>query len=207
MYFYSSGAIEDEWDRSYIVMNRIIAGFGMFFGGFLAMAVLIAAALALQPRGIQVDTFPQAALLMTTALPKWGFYLFGFSLLFACFGAALEFSLAIAYFFSQGFGWSWSENLEPSKNSRFAFVYTLILILAAVPLMLGVDPVKVTMISMALTSATLPLAVVPFLFLMNDPIYLGKYRNGWLSNTIVSIVIVMSFVLALISIPLQLIGG
>src|SRR5689334_4510094 len=156
MYFYSSGAIEDKWDRSYIVMNRIIAGVWM---------------------------------------------------LFACFGAALEFSLAIAYFFAQGFGWNWSEDLEPSKDSRFAFVYTLIIMLAAVPLMVGFDPVKVTMISMALTSATLPLAIVPFLFLMNDPIYLGKYRNGWLSNSIVSIVIVISFVLALISIPLQLIGG
>jgi len=207
MYFYSSGAIEDEWDRSYIPMNRVIAGFGMTFGGVLSMAVLVAAALAFQPRGIQVDTFPQAALLMTTALPKWGFYLFALAMLFACFGAALEISLAIAYFFSQGFGWNWSEDLEPSKNSRFAFVYTLIILLAAIPLMLGIDPIKVTMISMALTSATLPFAIVPFLFLMNDPIYLGKYRNGWVSNSVVSIVILISFVLALISIPLEIVGG
>jgi Mn2+/Fe2+ NRAMP family transporter len=207
MYFYSSGAIEDEWDRSYIPMNRVIATFGMTFGGFLSMAVLVAAALALQPRGIQVDTFPQAALLTTTALPRWGFYLFALSMLFACFGAALEISLSIAYFFSQGFGWNWSEDLEPSKNSRFAFVYTLIIILAAIPLLLGVDPIKVTMMSMALTSATLPFAIVPFLFLMNDPIYLGKFRNGWISNSVVAIVILISFALALISIPLEIIGG
>lgn len=207
MYFYSSGAVEDGWDRSYIPMNRIIAGFGMTFGGFLAMAVLVAAALAFQPRGIQVETFPQAALLMTTALPRWGFYLFAVSMLFACLGAALEISLAIAYFFAQGFGWNWSEDIEPSQNSRFAFVYTLIILLAAIPLLLGVDPIKVTMMSMALTSATLPVAIVPFLFLMNDRIYLGKHRNGWLSNSVVSIVIVISFVLALISIPLEIIGG
>jgi Mn2+/Fe2+ NRAMP family transporter len=207
MYFYSSGAIEDKWDRSYITMNRIIAGFGMSFGGFLSMAVLVAAALALRPRGLQVDTFPQAALLMTTALPRWGFYLFALSMLFACFGAALEISLAIAYFFAQGFGWNWSEDLEPSQDARFAFVYTIIILLAAVPLMLRVDPIKVTMLAMALTSATLPLAIVPFLFLMNDPIYLGKYRNGWISNTVVAIVILISFVLAVISIPLQVIGG
>jgi Mn2+/Fe2+ NRAMP family transporter len=63
------------------------------------------------------------------------------------------------------------------------------------------------MMSMALTAATLPLAVVPFLFLMNDPIYLGKHRNGWISNTVVAITILISFVLAVISIPLQIIGG
>ncbi|HST06783.1 MAG TPA: divalent metal cation transporter [Gemmatimonadaceae bacterium] len=207
MYFYSSGAIEDKWDESYIPMNRIIAGFGMTFGGFLSMAVLVAAALALQPRGISVEKFEQAALLMTTALPKWGFYLFAFSMLFACLGAALEISLAIAYFFAQGFGWSWSEDLEPSQDARFSFVYTLIILLAAIPLLFGIDPIKVTMISMALTAATLPLAIVPFLFLMNDPIYLGKHRNGWISNSVVGIVILISFVLAIISIPLQIIGG
>jgi Mn2+/Fe2+ NRAMP family transporter len=207
MYFYSSGAIEDKWDESYVGLNRFIAGFGMTFGGFLSMAVLVAAALALQPRGIQVDDFHQGALLMTTALPRWGFYLFAISMLFACFGAALEVSLAIAYFFAQGFGWNWGEDLEPSKDARFSFVYTIIILLAAVPLLFGIDPVKVTIMSMALTAATLPLAIIPFLFLMNDPIYMGKHRNGWLSNSVVAIIIVISFVLAVISIPLQIIGG
>src|SRR3954471_8280359 len=207
MYFYSSGAIEDKWDESYIPMNRIIAGVGMTFGGFLSMAVLIAAALALQPRGIDVEKFEQLALLMTTALPKWGFFLFAFSMLFACLGAALEISLAIAYFFAQGFGWTWSEDLTPSRDARFSFVYTLIILVAAIPLVFGIDPIKVTMISMALTAAVLPLAIVPFLFLMNDPVYLGEHRNGWISNTVVAIVILISFVLAVISIPLQIMGG
>jgi Mn2+/Fe2+ NRAMP family transporter len=207
MYFYSSGAIEDKWDESYVGVNRFIAGFGMTFGGFLSMAVLVVAALAFQPRGIQVDTFDQNALLMTTALPRWGFYLFAISMLFACFGAALEVSLAIAYFFAQGFGWNWGEDLEPSKDARFAFVYTIIILIAAVPLLFGIDPLKVTIMSMALTAATLPLAIIPFLFLMNDPIYMGKYRNGWISNSVVAIIIVISFVLAVISIPLQIIGG
>jgi Mn2+/Fe2+ NRAMP family transporter len=144
---------------------------------------------------------------MTPALPKWGFILFAYSMLFACFGAALEISLAIAYFFAQGFGWSWSEDLEPSRDARFAFVYTLIILLAAIPLLFGIDPIKVTTMSMALTAAALPLAIVPFLFLMNDPIYLGKHRNGWISNTVVAVVVILSFVLAVISIPLEIMGG
>jgi len=63
------------------------------------------------------------------------------------------------------------------------------------------------MMSMALTSATLPFAIIPFLFLMNDPIYLGKYRNGWITNSVVAIVVLLSFVLALVSIPLEIVGG
>jgi Mn2+/Fe2+ NRAMP family transporter len=207
MYFYSSGAIEDEWDESYIPVNRAVATLGMSFGGLLSMGVLVTAALALKPNGIHGRTFEQAALLMTTAFPKWGLFLFAAAMLVACLGAALEISLAIAYFFAQGFGWSWSQDLVPSKNARFCFTYTIIILVATVPLLLGVDPIKVTMMSMALTAATLPLAIFPFLFLMNDPIYLGEYRNGWVSNSIVAVIIVISFVLALISIPLEITGG
>jgi Mn2+/Fe2+ NRAMP family transporter len=207
MYFYSSGVIEDDWDESYIPINRIIAGLGMSFGGFLSMAVLIVAALVFHPRGIDVQKFEQASLLMTTSLPKGGFTLFALSMLFACFGAALEISLAIAYFFAQGFGWNWGEDLAPAKDSRFCLTYTFIIMLAAIPLLVGIDPIKVTIMSMALTAATLPLAIAPFLLLMNDPIYLGKHRNGWLSNSVVAIIVVVSFVVAIVAIPLQLIGG
>jgi Mn2+/Fe2+ NRAMP family transporter len=207
MYFYSSGAIEDKWDESYIGVNRIIATLGMSFGGFLSMAVLIAAALSLHPRGIQPDTFDKTAVLMTSAFPKWGIVLFAASMLVACFGAAVEISLAIAYFFCQGFGWNWSQNLEPSKNARFALVYTIIILSSAIPLVFGIDPVKMTMISMALTAAMLPVAIVPFLFLMNDPIYMGKHGNGWVSNSVVAIIIILSFILAVISIPLEIMGG
>jgi Mn2+/Fe2+ NRAMP family transporter len=207
MYFYSSGVIEDKWDESYIGVNRFIAGVGMGFGGFLSMAVLIAAALALHPKGIQVDRFEQAALPMMSAMPRWGLLLFAASMLVACFGAAVEISLAIAYFFAQGFGWNWSQDLEPSRDSRFTLVYTVIILLAAVPLLFGVDPVRITIMSMALTAATLPVAIVPFLLLLNDPIYMGKHRNGWVSNFVVAIIILISFVLSVISIPLEITGG
>jgi Mn2+/Fe2+ NRAMP family transporter len=207
MYFYSSGAIEDEWDVSYIPINRVISVMGMSFGGLLSMGVLVTAALAVRPNGIDIDRFEQLALLMTTALPRWGFFLFAASMLVACLGAALEISLAISYIFAQGFGWNWSESVTPSKDARFCLTYTIIILVAAVPLVFGVDPIRVTMISMALTAATLPLAIVPFLFLMNDPIYLGEHRNGWVSNSVVAIIILIAFVLSVISIPLQIIGG
>jgi Mn2+/Fe2+ NRAMP family transporter len=206
MYFYSSGAIEDKWDVTYIPINRVIAILGMSFGGLLSMAVLVAAALAIGPNGVDITRFEQAAQIMTSALPKWGLFLFAVSMLVACLGAALEISLAISYFFAQGFGWNWGESVAPSRVARFSLTYTIIILLAAIPLVFGVDPIKVTMISMALTAATLPLAIVPFLFLMNDPIYLGDHRNGWISNSVVAIIILISFVLAVISIPLQLIG-
>jgi Mn2+/Fe2+ NRAMP family transporter len=207
MYFYSAGAVEDKWDKTYIGANRIIAGFGMSFGGLLSMAVLVVAAVVFFPRGIQVDNIDQAALVLTTALPDWGFLLLAMALGISCMGAAFEISLAIAYLFAQGFGWNWTENKNPRDESRFALVYTLVIILAMIPLLLGVDPLQVTIISMALTAAALPVSLIPFLLLMNDKTYLGEYTNGWISNTVVIIVLLISFVLSIVAIPLEFLGG
>ncbi len=60
---------------------------------------------------------------------------------------------------------------------------------------------------MALTAVILPLVIIPFLILMNDERYLGKHRNGWISNAVILFIIGLTFVLAIVAIPLEIIGG
>lgn len=207
MYFYSSGVVEDKWDASWLGVNRIIAFAGMAFGGLLAIAVVIVAANVLRPQHIAGDTFKQMAGMMTTPFPRWGIGLFAASMGITCLGAAIEVALSLSYMAGQGLGWNSSENAPPVKNARFSVVYTLALVIAALPLLAGIDPLKVTNMAMALTAATLPLAIVPFLILMNDSRYLEEHTNGVVGNSVVVIVTVMSFVLAIVSIPLQVFGG
>jgi Mn2+/Fe2+ NRAMP family transporter len=70
-----------------------------------------------------------------------------------------------------------------------------------------IDPLKLTIFSMAATAVSLPFAVVPFLLLMNDERYVGEHRNGRFSNAVVLFVIGLAFVLALVSIPLEIAGS
>nr|WP_246677587.1 divalent metal cation transporter [Mesorhizobium sp. B2-3-12] len=206
--FYSSGAIEDQWDKSYLGANRAIAGLGMTFGGTISVGVLIVAALVLATQGInQVDDYHQMPLMLIPVFGFWGFVLFIASLAVACFGAALEVGLQQAYLVAQGFGWTWGEDRKPRDNPGFSAVYTVSLFLAAIPIMLGLDPLRLTIFSMALTAASLPLTVVPFLFLLNDKRYVGEHRNGILSNAAVIFIIALGFVLAVVTIPLQILGG
>jgi Mn2+/Fe2+ NRAMP family transporter len=207
MYFYSAGAVEDKWDESYLVINRIIAGVGAAFGGLLAVAVLIVSALVFHTRDIEVERFDQMARMMKVPFPEWGIVLFAITLGVTCLGAAMEIALSISYMIGQGLGWHSSEEGKPVQEARFSTVYTIILLLAAIPVMLGVDPIQVTTISMALTAATLPLAIVPFLILMNDDTYCKGYTNGVISNSVVVVIMLISFVLAVVAIPLQIFGG
>ncbi|WP_375472686.1 NRAMP family divalent metal transporter [uncultured Nostoc sp.] len=206
-YFYSSGAVEDKWDEGYIGVNRAVAGLGMGFGSIVSLGVLIVAALVLGPKGIQVDSYEQAALMLTETFGYWGFVLFAASLGIACFGAALEVSLDTAYIVAQAFGWNWGENLKPKDAARFSLVYTVFVFLASLLMVFGIDPLQLTLFSMAITAVILPPVIIPFLVLMNDELYVGKYRNGWISNSVVIFTIALTFVLAIVAIPLEIIGG
>jgi Mn2+/Fe2+ NRAMP family transporter len=179
----------------------------MSFGGVLSIAVLIVAALMFVPRGIRIERFDQIALILTPILGRWGFVLFAAALGIACFGAMLEIALSVAYMTAQGFGWKWSEDARPRDAARFSLVYTATLVGGAVIVMLGIDPLAITLMSMALTGAFLPIAIVPFLILMNDPRYVGEHPNGWISNTVVFAIVGLAFVLAIVSIPLEIMGS
>ena len=74
-------------------------------------------------------------------------------------------------------------------------------------MVIGIDPLKLTIFTMALTAVTLPLVIIPFLILMNDEHYLGQHRNGWISNGVIIFIIGLTFVLAIVAIPLEIIGG
>ena len=205
--FYSAGAIEDRWDESHLSVNRVIAGVGMGFGALISGAAVVVAAMVYLPRGIRVDHYAQLAPMLIDAFGPTGFWLLVAVLAIACLGTAVEIALVIAYMAAQGFGWPGSQDTRPNDNARFAAAYTIALALAAIPVLLGFEPVALTTLSMALTAVTLPLAVVPLLFVMNDPTYLHEHVNGWLSNTVVLAIIGMAFVLAVATIPLEYFGG
>ncbi len=206
-YFYCSGAIEEKWDTTYLGVNRWIAAIGMGFGGFLSIAVLVLGAVLFHPRGESVDHYQQLPSLVTPLIGRPGFWLVVASLGIACIGATLEIALALAYFIAQGFGWNWGEDLPPRKDARFALTYTGVIAVASLFILVGLDPLKLTEISMALTAASLPFGVLPFLILMNDKVYLGEHTNGPLGNFVVLVISVVSMVLAVVSIPLEIMGS
>lgn len=207
LYFYSSGAVEDKWTESDVPINRVSAALGMTFGGILSVAVLVVSALVFLPRGIRIDRFDQVAMMLTPVFGRTGFYLLAGALGVACFGAVLEVALSVAYMMAQGFGWGWTEDARPRDVARFTLTYTATLVAGGVIVMIGVDPLAITILSMALTAALLPVAIVPFLLLMNDPRYVGTHRNGWFANVVVCGIVGIAFVLAVVSIPLELMGG
>jgi len=206
-HFYGSGAIEDKWNEDSLGANRITAALGMSFGAVMSVAVLVCAALVLAPRSIEVDRYEQAALVLIPALGRWGLPLFAGTLGVCCFGAAMEVSLATAYMVAQTLGWNWGENKKPDKEARFSMVYVVMLLLGGALLLTGIDPLKLTMFAMAITAVILPLVTMPFVILLNDKQYVHEHTNGPIGNTVVILTIVLASIVAIVTIPLEIMGG
>ena len=115
-------------------------------------------------------------------------------------------SLNLAYILAQGFGWNWSENLKPHEDARFAVTYT-VAIAAAATLVMFADPLALTMVTMALNGAIAPFIVFPLLIVMNDKAYLRDRTNGVVSNVMISLIIIIAFAIAIVAIPLEVLGG
>jgi len=161
----------------------------------------------LRPRSIAVESYEQAALMLTPALGRWGLILFAASLGVGCFGAALEIAVNFAYTVAQAGGWNWSEDLEPREDSRFSLVYTVVIVLSVLVGLSGIDPLRLTLMSMALTVIVLPIVVFPFLVLLNDEAYVGAHTNSRVGNAAVVLIVGLGFLMALVVIPLQVLGG
>ena len=207
MYFYSAGAIEDKWDLDKLGVNRGVAALGMTFGSAIAMCIMVVGALTLQKAGIALDRYEQAPLMLTAVLGRWGLYLFAASLGICCFGAAVEAALAVSYVGAQSFGWEWGEDLSPRDDARFSLTYTAMILVTSLVTFAGIDPLKLTMFSMALAVVVLPLIVGPLLVIMNDEKFLKEHRNGWISNTVGVITLIAAVVLCVVAIPLEIAGG
>ena len=207
LFFYSSGAREEHWSRRSLGVNRATAILGMGFGSTTAIALIVLCAMVLQPQGIGATSLQEIGLGMSTGLGSVGSVLFAVALLVTATGAALEVSLAVGYNVSQGFGWEWGEGKLPVEAPRFNLVMISYLVVALGIAVIGPDPLQLALLGSAFTALILPIALAPFLILMNDREYLGAKVNGKLTNVATVLIVALTFVVAAVSIPLLILSG
>ena len=205
-YFYSSGAIEDKWTTDDVPMNRIIVIVGFTLGGLLAAALLIVGAQVFGPRLIEPELPGTAALAPAIFLGKVGLLLGLLGMLFAIGGAAIETSLAGAYNIAQFEGWSWGKQRGPRSVPRFTASWVVILGMAMLIIISGVDPVEVVEYSIVFAVVILPLTYYPMLSTAADKKLMGRHVNGLLAKTLGWFYFVLITLAALAAVPLLILS-
>jgi Mn2+/Fe2+ NRAMP family transporter len=205
--FYSSGAIEEKWTQPDLWINKATAWLGMGFGSIVAMGCLVTAALVFGPAHVKVESYPQAAQMFVPVYGRWAIALFAVSLGVGCFGAAVELALNAGYVLGQAFGWTWGIDKKRRDASRFVAAFSLALLLAVAIGTVGFDPLRVTLISVALTVVIMPVVVLPLLIIMNEKEYAGAHTNGPFGNGLLATLTVLGALMALVVIPLEIFGS
>ena len=179
----------------------------MGFGSLGSIALIVLCGIVLHPLNMNANTLSEMGLAMAKPLGTIGAYLFAAVLFITCFGAALEISLAVSYNISQGFGWEWGESKKPAQAARFNLTLTLLLVVAIIINLFGIDPLQLALFASTIIALFLPLSLSPFIILMNNPRYLGDKTNGLFTNIALVIILLIAFVVALVSLPLTIITG
>ena len=130
--------------------------------------------------------------------------------MFFCFaGAAIENALTIAYNTAQFLGWPWGKYYPAANASRFHLSWIVVLVLATLIILTGVDPVSVVEYSVIFAVIILPLTYLPMMLMARDERYMGSHVNGALANFLGWFFWILITLAALSAIPLLIIthGG
>lgn len=200
--FFSSGGMEEGWTRKSMVEIRVntIAGFPL--GGLLSIALMATSAVVLQPLGSGVGHLDEVGLPVALAFGKVGlaFALVGFFA--ATFAAGAEATLSTGYSVAQYFGRAWGKWLRPSAAPQFHIICLLTLIAGGMVVLTTIDPITITIMSVVLGAAAIPLTFLPVLIIANDRDYLGDRVNGKLANTLGVIFLTIIGVVSVATLPL-----
>jgi manganese transport protein len=208
-YFYASGAIEDHWTTKDLTLNRIIIIVGSVLGSSLTIALAILGSQQLSAREIEAQLPGTAALLAGVSLGPWAVVAALIGMLFAFGGAAIETTLSSAYNLAQFFGWPWGKFRKPRDAPRFHAAWFTLLLLSTLLIVSGIDPVEVVEYSIVFAVVTLPFSYFPTLVIAADKRVMKGFANGWLSNALGWLFLVLTTLAALCAIPLLVIthGG
>ncbi len=206
-YFYSSGAIEDEWTGEDLLTNRITAIIGSCFGAVIVFALIVIAAVTLFPQHMDVNTLGDAGQPIKQALGGIGWALFILGAFAVCMGAGLETALSGAYSVCQYFGWDWGKKGKPHQAPLFHLGYLAMFLIAVALAYTRVDPIKVTVITMAAAAVALPFTFLPLLIIANDADYMGDQKNTLGVNVIAIVILALLCIVTVAAVPLFIMTG
>ena len=204
VHFYSSGAVEERWDRSSLRENRLNAVVGYALGGVLACALVIVSGYLFHPLGVEPGDLGTVALPAQGAYGETGLLLALGGMMFCIGGAAIDSSFSASYNLAQFLGWEWGRYRGPKKAPRFTASWLIFLFLAMLIVLTGINPVEITEYSVVFAVVALPMTYLPILMIAGDRSFMGEHANGRFSSLLGWLYLALIIILAIAAVPLLL---
>jgi manganese transport protein len=164
----------------------------VILGGFISMAIVVSAAMAFYGQDGSPTTGSDLARQLEPLLGGWAKYFIGLGLFSAGISSAITAPLAAAWATSGVLGWN-----PDMRSRRFRAVWMVILLAGVGFAVLGFRPIEVIVFAQAANGILLPVIAIYLVWVMNSRTVMGAHKNGWLSNLLGGLVILVTLLLSL----------
>ncbi|MCV2886432.1 Nramp family divalent metal transporter [Aestuariibacter sp. AA17] len=163
--------------------NRIDSAISIGAGGLITFAVMSCAASVFFASGLPIDA-GNIGHQLTPLLGDWAGHFFSLGLFSAGLTSAITAPLAGAYAVCGALGWSTHLN-----SRRFQMTWLVIMWAGALVATMGFKPLAAIVFAQAANGLLLPIIAIFLIWAMNKATSLGEYKNGILSNSVGSFVV------------------
>jgi len=190
--FLGSGVLDK---KQTIYEMRFGLSVAVILGGLISMAIMVVGTVITTE--FTYDTLSQA---LTTHVGPYAIYVFGLGMFAAGFSSAITAPLASAMTARSLFFKMEDERWKPT-GKNFKLVYLGILVVGLGFGFLNVEPIPAIILAQALNGLILPFISIFLIFVINDPVLMGKDNtNSLISNILMSVVMWVTMIIGLMNI-------
>ena len=202
---------EMKHKKKHLMVNKRIihemwedVDFGMTFSGLVMYFIILTTGTVLFNGGVhQIDTVEQAALALKPLAGDLAYLLFAIGVIGTGLIAIPVLSGSLSYIFAETFGWE--EGLDKKFHDAKGF-YVIIAISLLIGLSLnyiGISPVKALIYTAILYGLTAPVLIAIILHVSNNKKIMGEFVNGWLTNVLGFLALIIMSLAAVLLVYLQ----
>ncbi|RMG22167.1 MAG: divalent metal cation transporter [Bacteroidetes bacterium] len=189
--FLHAATISKKWGKDASLKDvRIENSVSILLGGFISSLIIITAAGSASAVG-EVSTARDLAVQLQPLFGQSANWLMGAGLMAAGVSSALTAPLAAAFAARGLFGWP-----DEETHPKFRAVWMLILLIGVLVAITDVERVLIIKFAQVTNALLLPFVAAYLLFMANSRKVMGRYTNGWLSNGLGTLVILITLLLA-----------
>jgi Mn2+/Fe2+ NRAMP family transporter len=204
VHFYSSGAIEEDWTEKDLPENFMVASLGSVLGALLTVALLVIGALIFFPQHRFPQNLTAAVSGIATPFGRIGYLLVLLGTLACLAGASVETMLSGGYNLCQFYNLPWGKNRKARDVPVFSLSWIGILVIGALLVLSGFDPLKLVNISVVFGMVVMPLTYYPIMRVAMDRGVMKRHVNSRTDTAVGLLFLILITFAAVAAIPLMI---
>ena len=197
--FLGSGVLDKSQKISEMRFGLTVA---IILGGLISMAIMTVGTIITGE-----FTFEALVATLTHKIGPFAVYVFGFGMFAAGFSSSITAPLVSAIT-AKSFFEEKNEAKWKTQGQYYKMIYLGVLIIGLGFGFAQVKPIPAIILAQALNGLILPFISVFLIFVINDPVLMGKNKtNGWFSNLLLGIVIWITMIMGSVSVVESLVSA